>query len=243
MTIDAATKRKIISDYMKTPTGRHKLAAAMVQPVRLRIDYMSFLTRVLSTSHMPLARCYETDGFDPEKHTHGTLREWPLHKMKGLVAEGNFSEMEQMQQEMVDSIVAWHNRMLVSLLADNLVPMEKMPKPYENGRVLMDPSAHAWFRKNMGPHEWDPVCTAELLRTGLFGEWGGSEMFISRFFPVGVVLFTPAPDVLGTVATQTDVLHHDDPRSLSLGFATHSYAFPQLHENHPPVYAWPVPTD
>ena len=37
-----AVKSKIISDYIKTPQGRAKLAASMTQPLRTRRDYSSF---------------------------------------------------------------------------------------------------------------------------------------------------------------------------------------------------------
>ena len=39
MSINNAVKQKIISEYIKTPQGRAKLAASMTQPLRTRRDY------------------------------------------------------------------------------------------------------------------------------------------------------------------------------------------------------------
>jgi len=49
-------KEKVISEYIKTASGRQKLAASMVQPLRFRRDYTSvgrraFLVEQLLTVH------------------------------------------------------------------------------------------------------------------------------------------------------------------------------------------------
>lgn len=36
---EAELRAKIIAEYLKSPQGREKLAAAMVQPIRTRLDY------------------------------------------------------------------------------------------------------------------------------------------------------------------------------------------------------------
>jgi len=53
MTVSNATKQKIISDYIKTPTGRAKLAASMTQPLRTRRDYTSVGRRTFLVEQLP----------------------------------------------------------------------------------------------------------------------------------------------------------------------------------------------
>jgi len=59
MSVSNAVKQKIISDYIKTPQGRAKLAASMTQPLRLRRDYASvgyktFLVEQLPDGALPI---------------------------------------------------------------------------------------------------------------------------------------------------------------------------------------------
>jgi hypothetical protein len=53
MTVSNAVKQKIISDYIKTPSGRAKLAASMTQPLRTRRDYTSVGRRTFLVEQLP----------------------------------------------------------------------------------------------------------------------------------------------------------------------------------------------
>jgi len=53
MTVDNAVKQRIISDYIKTAAGRHKLAASMTQPLRTRRDYTSVGRRTFLVEQLP----------------------------------------------------------------------------------------------------------------------------------------------------------------------------------------------
>lgn len=53
MTVDNAIKQRIISDYIKTAAGRHKLAASMTQPLRTRRDYTSVGRRTFLVEQLP----------------------------------------------------------------------------------------------------------------------------------------------------------------------------------------------
>ena len=52
-TIDNAVKQQIISDYIKTASGRSKLAASMIQPLRLRRDYTSVARKAFLVEQLP----------------------------------------------------------------------------------------------------------------------------------------------------------------------------------------------
>lgn len=51
--VSTAVKQKIISDYIKTAAGRHKLAASMTQPLRTRRDYMSVGRKTFLVEQLP----------------------------------------------------------------------------------------------------------------------------------------------------------------------------------------------
>jgi len=51
--VNNATKQKIISDYIRTPQGRMKLAASMTQPLRLRRDYTSVGRKTFLVEQLP----------------------------------------------------------------------------------------------------------------------------------------------------------------------------------------------
>lgn len=51
--VDNAVKQKIISDYIKTPQGRAKLASSMTQPLRLRRDYTSVGRKTFLVEQLP----------------------------------------------------------------------------------------------------------------------------------------------------------------------------------------------
>jgi hypothetical protein len=53
MSVSNAVKQKIISDYIKTPTGRAKLAASMTQPLRTRRDYASVGRKTFLVENLP----------------------------------------------------------------------------------------------------------------------------------------------------------------------------------------------
>lgn len=53
MTVSNAVKQKIISDFIKTPGGRQKLAASMTQPLRTRRDYTSVGRRTFLVEQLP----------------------------------------------------------------------------------------------------------------------------------------------------------------------------------------------
>lgn len=53
MSVSNAVKQKIISDYIKTPQGRAKLAASMTQPLRLRRDYASVGRKTFLVEQLP----------------------------------------------------------------------------------------------------------------------------------------------------------------------------------------------
>lgn len=46
-------KEKVISEYIKTATGRQKLAASMIQPLRFRRDYSSIGRRAFLVEQLP----------------------------------------------------------------------------------------------------------------------------------------------------------------------------------------------
>jgi hypothetical protein len=47
-------KEKVISEYIKTATGRQKLAASMIQPLRFRRDYTSVGRRAFLVEQLPV---------------------------------------------------------------------------------------------------------------------------------------------------------------------------------------------
>lgn len=51
--VSTAVKQKIISDYVKTASGRAKLAASMTQPLRTRRDYMSVGRKTFLVEQLP----------------------------------------------------------------------------------------------------------------------------------------------------------------------------------------------
>lgn len=51
--ISNETKRQIIGEYIKTASGRAKLAASMVQPLRLRRDYSSVARKAFLVEQLP----------------------------------------------------------------------------------------------------------------------------------------------------------------------------------------------
>jgi len=51
--VSNAVKQKIISDYIKTPQGRAKLAASMTQPLRTRRDYSSVGRKTFLVEQLP----------------------------------------------------------------------------------------------------------------------------------------------------------------------------------------------
>lgn len=53
MTVSNAAKQKLISEYIKTPQGRHKLAASMTQPLRTRRDYTSVGRKTFLVEQLP----------------------------------------------------------------------------------------------------------------------------------------------------------------------------------------------
>jgi len=53
MAIDNAVKQKLISEYIKTPTGRAKLAASLTQPLRTRRDYTSVGRKTFLVEQLP----------------------------------------------------------------------------------------------------------------------------------------------------------------------------------------------
>lgn len=52
-TVDNAVKQRIISDYIKTASGRAKLAASMIQPLRTRRDYTSVGRKTFLVEQLP----------------------------------------------------------------------------------------------------------------------------------------------------------------------------------------------
>ena len=46
-------KHEIISKYIKSPSGRAKLAASMIQPLRKRRDYSSVIRRAFFVEQLP----------------------------------------------------------------------------------------------------------------------------------------------------------------------------------------------
>ena len=51
--VDNATKQKLISEYIKTPAGRAKLAASLTQPLRTRRDYTSVGRKTFLVEQLP----------------------------------------------------------------------------------------------------------------------------------------------------------------------------------------------
>ncbi|MFA6233874.1 MAG: HK97-fold major capsid protein [Bacteroidota bacterium] len=52
-TVSNAVKQRIISEYIKTPAGRAKLAASMTQPLRLRRDYAAVGRKTFLVEQLP----------------------------------------------------------------------------------------------------------------------------------------------------------------------------------------------
>jgi HK97 family phage major capsid protein len=52
-TVDNAVKQRIISEYIKTASGRAKLAASMIQPLRTRRDYTSVGRKTFLVEQLP----------------------------------------------------------------------------------------------------------------------------------------------------------------------------------------------
>jgi HK97 family phage major capsid protein len=53
MSVDNAVKQKLISEYIKTPAGRAKLAASLTQPLRTRRDYTSVGRKTFLVEQLP----------------------------------------------------------------------------------------------------------------------------------------------------------------------------------------------
>ncbi len=53
MSVNNAVKQKIISEYIKTPQGRAKLAASMTQPLRTRRDYTAVGRKTFLVEQLP----------------------------------------------------------------------------------------------------------------------------------------------------------------------------------------------
>ena len=53
MGISNAVKQKIISEFIKTPQGRQKLAASMTQPLRTRRDYTAVGRKTFLVEQLP----------------------------------------------------------------------------------------------------------------------------------------------------------------------------------------------
>ena len=53
MAVNNAVKQRIISEYIKTPQGRAKLAASMTQPLRTRRDYTSVGRKTFLVEQLP----------------------------------------------------------------------------------------------------------------------------------------------------------------------------------------------
>jgi hypothetical protein len=51
--VSNAVKQKLISEYIKTPTGRAKLAASLTQPLRTRRDYTSVGRKTFLVEQLP----------------------------------------------------------------------------------------------------------------------------------------------------------------------------------------------
>jgi len=52
-TVSNETKQQIISEYIKTAAGRQKLAASMIQPLRLRRDYTAVGRKTFLVEQLP----------------------------------------------------------------------------------------------------------------------------------------------------------------------------------------------
>jgi len=52
-TVSNAVRQRIISEYIKTPAGRQKLAASMTQPLRLRRDYAAVARKTFLVEQLP----------------------------------------------------------------------------------------------------------------------------------------------------------------------------------------------
>lgn len=52
-TVDNATKQRVISEYLKTASGRQKLASSMTQPLRLRRDYTAVGRKTFLVEQLP----------------------------------------------------------------------------------------------------------------------------------------------------------------------------------------------
>lgn len=55
-TVSAKQKREIISRYLATQRGRHKLAASLTQPLRLRRDYTAVGRKTFLVEQLPDGR-------------------------------------------------------------------------------------------------------------------------------------------------------------------------------------------
>lgn len=53
MSVSNAVKQRIISEYIKTPVGRAKLAASLTQPLRTRRDYTAVGRRTFLVEALP----------------------------------------------------------------------------------------------------------------------------------------------------------------------------------------------
>jgi hypothetical protein len=53
MTVSNAVRQKVISDYIRTAAGRQKLAASMIQPLRLRRDYAAVGRKTYLVEQIP----------------------------------------------------------------------------------------------------------------------------------------------------------------------------------------------
>ena len=51
--VDNAVKQQIIGEYIKTAAGRAKLAASMIQPLRLRRDYTAVGRKTFLVEQLP----------------------------------------------------------------------------------------------------------------------------------------------------------------------------------------------
>jgi len=243
--VSNAVKQKLISEYIKTPTGRAKLAASLTQPLRTRRDYTSvgrktFLVEQLPDGALPI---YDKDP-DVTAYVVGEEGEniiavtkprrviFPLFEIASnpeipltQIKERRFDLIERAQDLARAQIQAAEDERVFAVapisgavLADAFALIER--HDLRVARVYMNARDYADIRK-FGRDILDIESQATLLKTGLQATLWGAQVITSRIVPAGTVYVCCEPEMFGRIPVRTEltVLSADDPKARTIGFS------------------------
>jgi len=240
--VSNAVKQKLISEYIKTPTGRAKLAASLTQPLRTRRDYTSVgrktflveqlpdgakprrvifpLFEIASNPEIPLTQIKERR-FDLIERAQDLARA----QIQAAEDERVFAVLDAIATNGFDSIPGGTNPDIPvvapisgAVLADAFALIER--HDLRVARVYMNARDYADIRK-FGRDILDIESQATLLKTGLQATLWGASVITSRIVPAGTVYVCCEPEMFGRIPVRTEltVLSADDPKARTIGFS------------------------